>query len=507
MSIQRNAFEGPRGRSKPVAHRSVAAALVLASAWSARPAAAQSPPVPAPPPAAAAPSGENLTVLGFTLRPLLEVRVRAEGRNAPFDTGGTVYGSTAPLSSGYGAAVPTVIDVKAPVQAQWLVAERSRLGIAIDRGAVTAAVTLQDARVLGNAETATLGPGQATLPSFAPFEAYADAHTTTGRHAFFRIGRQRVTWGDGRLVGDNDWSHTGRSLDALRGGFQVGDVDVEAMAVMLAAPGALPPSVTGTRTAAPQGTGAQLYGVNAVWRLWPLFNLEATGLARIVREPSPSSLTPSDTVVGDGRVFGDWRGLRYALEAAWEGGRLATYGGNRPISAFALAGRVALETTLPGHLTFGVRGAYASGGGNGSDIHATERRFDPILPDEHTNHGAMDVYAWSNLVEVGGDLAVRPVDEVALVAGYRLAALASADGRWTSGALMPIGASAANTSKLLGHEIDLALEWKPWEPITFGAGYGVFVLGDGAKNILADAKRATTDAQHWGFFHTTVRLP
>ena len=450
---------------------------------------------------------EGFTVGGFTLRPLVEVRVRGEGRSAPFDTGGAVYGSSAVLSNGYGAAVPTVVDVKAPVRAQWLVAERTRLGLAIDRGPVTAAVTIQDARSLGNADTAVLGPGQPTLPSIAPYEAYADAHTRTGRRAFVRIGRQRVSWGDGRLVGANDWSHTGRSLDALRGGLQLGDVDLEAMAVLLAAPGAMPPSVVGSRAPAPEGTGAQLYGLNAVWHLWPLLNLEATGLARIVREPIPTTLTPGDTFVADGRAFGDWRGLRYAVEGAWEAGRLATYGGTRQLSAFALAGKVALETALPAHLTFGVQGAYASGGGDGKDLHGTERRFDPILPDEHRNHGVLGAYAWSNLMELGGNVSLRPAEEVTIGAGYRLAALASAAGRWTSGSLAPIGAAPTNGSKLLGHEVDLVVEWTPWEALALGAGYGVLALGDAAKNILAEAKRATTDAQHWGFFQTTLRLP
>ena len=484
----------PARLARRIAALATATSTALASPSAAR---AEAPPAPT----------QGFEVVGFTLRPLVEVRVRGEGRNAPFDSGGAIYGSTAVLSNGYGAAVPTIIDTKAPVDAQWLVAERTRLGLAIDRGPVTAAVTLQDARVLGNADTALLGPGQAALPSLTPYEAYADAHTRSGRHAFFRIGRQRVRWGDGRLVGDDEWSHTGRSLDAIRGGVQLGDLDLEAMAVMLAAPGALPPAVAGSRTAAPQGTGAELYALNAIWHLWPLLQLEATGLARIVREPSPASLTPSDTLVADGRASGDWRGFRYAVEGAWETGRLATYGGNRPLSAFALAGKVALETSLPGHLTFGAQGAYASGGGDGKDIHATERRFDPILPDAHLNHGRMDVYAWSNVVEAGGDVTLRPADEVTVAADYRLAGLASANGRWTSGSLTPIGASASNSSKLLGHEVDLVVDWSPWEALSLRAGYGVFILGDGAKNILTVANRTVPDVQHWGFFQTTVRLP
>lgn len=453
------------------------------------------------------PASDGIAVGAFTFRPLIEVRVRGEGRSAPFDTGGASYDSAAVQADGRGLAVPAIVDMRAPVRAQYLVGERSRLGVAADRGPVTAAITLQDARVLGNTDAALVGPGQPALPSFAPYEAYADVHSRSGKRNFLRLGRQKVSWGDGRLVGADDWSPTGRSLDAGRVGLQLGDVDVEGLAALLAAPSALPPSVAGASTPASQGTGAQLYGVDVVWHLWPLLSIEAIGLARVVREPAPRSLTPGDTFVGDGRAFGDYRGLRYAVEGAWEAGRLATYGGTRPLSAFALAAKMALETTLPAHLTFGAQGAYASGGDDGKDVHATERRFDPLLPDANRNHGAMDLYAWSNLLEVGGNVSAHPSDVLALSASYRLAALASPEGRWTSGSLQPIGASATNTSRLLGHEVDLTAICTPWEPITFGVGYGLFLLGDAAKNILTEAGREAPTAQHWGYLQTTVRAP
>ncbi len=453
--------------------------------------------------AQATPLSESIVVGAWTFRPSLEVRVRGEYRRHPVDTGGAIYATTSVLGESPGSTLPALRGVGAATPDQFYVSERSRLGLAVDRGPVTGVFTLQDARLLGDTEALVAGAGQPTLPSFAPFEAYVDVHTRSGRRAFLRLGRQRVTWGDGRLVGANEWSLTGRSLDAARLGVQVGDVDIEAMGVLLSAPGNAPPAAVGSQQPA-AGTGAQLYGVDATWHLLPLLQVEVTGLARIARAPEPASLTPSDTYVIDGRISGDHRGFRYAVEAAYELGRVASYGVLRDQKALALAARLGLETALPWHVTFGAEVAYATGDSGAPT--GTEKRFDPILPDEHTTLGPMGLFAWSNILMAGASVAVKPSDEVQMTAGYRFANLADQKGRWTTATLAPVGASPSATSSALGHEIDYALKFTPWKPVDFEAGYGLFIFGDGAREILIEAGRPAK-LQHWAFLQTTIHAP
>ncbi|MEO7327588.1 MAG: alginate export family protein [Minicystis sp.] len=454
--------------------------------------------------AQAPPLSESIVIGAWTFRPSLEVRVRGEYRRHPIDTGGKVYDATAVLAEGYQSTDPTVTDALPGVKNQYLVSERTRLGLAVDRGPVTGALVLQDARVFGDSRAAFVGPGEPTLPSLQPFEAYVDVHARTGRKMFFRLGRQRVTWGDGRLVSANDWSFTGRSLDAARFGVQVADIDIELMAAMLAAPGGMPPSVGGTREPVREGLGAQLYGVDATWHVLPLLHVELTGLARITREPFPSTLTPSDTYVIDARIFGDHRGFHYAVEGAYQLGKVASYGTERTHQAFALAARAGLETSLPAHLSINADAAYATGDDGTFD--GTQKRFDPLLPDQRAYLSPMSAFAWSNILTAGGNLGARPVEELGLTLGYRAALLASKAGRWTTGDLVPIGAKVDNTSAFLGHEIDYAMKITPWKPIDIDAGYSLMILGDGARAILRDVGRPAT-LQHWVYLQTTVRAP
>ncbi len=459
--------------------------------------------------AQASPLPDSFVVGAWTFRPTLEVRVRGEYRLHPSDVGGDVYDPTAVLAEDYQSALPKVTATQPAITNQYFVTERARLGLAVDRGPVTAAVTLQDARVWGDAGVASLvAPGEPVPSVLAPNEAYLEVHTRAGRRVFLRVGRQQVTWGDGRLVGANDWSVTGRSLDAARFGAQAGDFDVEALAAMLATPGQYDAANAGTTTATvAEGSGAQLYGLNAVWHALPLLNVEATGLARIVRNPTPSTLTPSNTFVADGRITGDRRGFRYALEGAYEGGQVASYGDTRKLRAFALAARASWETALPAHLTFSGEAAYASGDTNESGtFKGTITRFDPILPDEHTLLSPMSLVAWSNLILGGGSIGVRPLEELGLLAGYRYAALAEPGGRWSSAALYPVGAAPSNTARSLGHEIDAAIRVTPWKAFEVETGYGLFLPGAGADEILKQALRSTSP-QHWAYLQTTVRVP
>jgi hypothetical protein len=134
------------------------------------------------------------------------------------------------------------------------------------------------------------------------------------------------------------------------------------------------------------------------------------------------------------------------------------------------------------------------------------KRFDPILPDEHTLLSPMSLVAWSNVILGGGTIGARPIEELGLLAGYRYIALAQPGGRWSNAALAPIGADPTNTSRSLGHEIDASIRFTPWRLFEAEAGYGLFARLSGADHILIAALRPAT-LQHWAYLQFTGRVP
>ncbi len=482
--------------------RTFAAACFAASALiGSSPAFAQAPPL-----------NESIVIGAWTFRPSLEARLRGEYRRNAFQLGGTaIYENDAVLGDAYKSNVPVSSGTRDPADAAgptdvWGISERIRLGLAVDRGPVTAVLKLQDARILGGSGHISLLREEQAPPGagIAPYEAYIDVHARSGRSMFLRLGRQAVQWGEGRLVGSNDFTYTGRALDAARAGFEAGDFDFEGMAALLGFPafGGTSSSTSGTTPS----TGAQLYGLHITGHFLPLLQVELTGLARIVRGDAIPTLTPSDTYVADLRVSGEHRGFRYSVEGAYELGQVASYGATRQIQAPAVAAHLEWETAIPGHFTIGAQGAYASGDDGTGEPDKPMTRFDPILPDETTNHSRMSLYAWSNLIEAGGDLSIRPVDELFIGAGYRFVGLANPKGRWVTGALQTIGSDPTNASIFLGQEVDATVRLTPWDPIGFQLGYGLFLPGDGGKAILKASGRAE-DMQHWGYLQVVVKAP
>jgi hypothetical protein len=427
-------------------------------------------------------------------------------------------------------------------QDAWLVAERARLGLAVEWEALLAVVTLEDARALGVVPGASSATGDGSFGWFGPFQAYLALGTGLSRDVRFRaaslpvgpvalepaaddqdprswgidvrIGRQAIEWGDGRLIGRSDWAHRGHSFDAARLRAEIGDFDLEAFGALLAVPGALPTELVDAdeTTSSPAdaresfGTGAQLYGARAIWHALPLLRVELAALARVVRQPLEAELTPSDTVVIDGRLFGDERGFRYAAEGAYETGRVASYGVVRDVSAFAFSGWAAWLTALPWNFEFGVRGGYASGQGD-SAADATVTRFDPIAPEIHEGRAVMGLAAWSNQIEAGAFVGARPFDAGAFRLGFTFLGLAEPTDRWITGTLVPVGAEPSNASRVLGYELDAELGISPWDPLRFDAGYGLMLLGEGGRSVLASAGRGEHDLAHVAFLQAALRAP
>jgi hypothetical protein len=491
---------------------------------------------------------QGIAVGEWTFRPIVQVRVRGEYRRQPFTTGGDSYASTAPLAHERSGDAPPRAGRQPEASDGWMVGERSRLGLDVQWRALRAVVVLEDARVLGIVPGAPAELDAGGSGWFGPFEAYLGVRTgdvidAAGEGAAarpwaqpeptpdrprelgarapaerrvahdwdleLRVGRQAVSWGDGRLLGRSDWSHRGASLDAARLFLEVGDFDVDALGALLAPPGSVPPEATaGAGAEAGRfGSGAQLYGLDVTWHALPELGAELTGLGRIVRDPAPSALTPSDVVVIDGRLFGEHRGFRYAAEGAYELGRVATYGGVRGLGAFAVAARASWLTALPGSFEFGLGGSYASGQKAGSTLDEPVGRFDPVLPEVHEGHGLMDAAAWSNTIQAGGFVGARPFDGGELELGFRFVGLAEPTDRWITGSLVPVGAAADNESRVVGYEPDLRFTIQPWDPVRFEAGYGLMVLGAGGRNALIAAGRGDHDTAHFAYLQAELRAP
>lgn len=389
--------------------------------------------------------------------------------------------------------------------------ERTRLGVDVLRGPLEARVVLQDARAIELTVNDDFIEGPFKMGITGAYEAWVEAHTSSRRPSFLRIGRQPVVWGEGRLLGVADWSPAGRSIDAVRGRLVVGDAAFELLAATLEAdaPGALSLDAY-----------AALFGARAEWTFDPLFSVEVYALGRLAYyglPPEASLAVDGQTWTGALRLHGDTQPWTWGVEGAYQLGHaemasrfgapdaqgvptVAPFEG--PRAAWAAAAHVAhtFENAIAAP-TVRIGGAYASG----DTLGVTYRAFDPLLPDVHTWHGAMDVFAWSNEVEVSGRVSAVPWTDALLAVQYRYARLAQPSDAWRSAYLATIAQVPTNTKADLGHEIDAALTWSPWVPVALDAGYSVLLLGSGARAILA-AQRGSAEVSHFAYVQVRTQF-
>lgn len=437
----------------------------------------------------------------YTFLPEIDVRLRGEGRVKPadFELPGADRDSVALLT-------------------------RARVGLAVERDFLRAKVTLQDARYVGT-NTASL-----VVPTpFGPYEAFAEATTSSPRPSFVRIGRQPVEWGEGRLLGVADFSPTGRSLDAVRARAVLGDLEIEGLAALVTAPSSQSVTVTPSETVViPSRSGTQLVAARVGYTFVPLLTVEAFGFARFADTQPPMfgsepSIIPffahtrarSDVYTASLRVSGRDDALSYGVEGAIQTGNANFYGTWKPLSAFAFSGRV--ERRFEGlrlRPTLRVLAGYASGGERGGDLH----HFDPLLPDTQRWHGRFDLFGFSNLADVGGQVEIAPTRWLGANVGYRYAHLADAKGEWITANLDSVGAPRGPTSGALGNELSFGVDLEPVPGLTVAASYALLLLGESGRAAFATrmadsaplgavGDSAAPDASHYLFVQTRVRFP
>jgi len=432
--------------------------LVAAAAWTSNATAQVAPPAP-----------ETIAVGDWQLAPVVDVRLRGEFRQ----------------------------DIDALDKA--LILERARLGVDVTRGPLEARVVMQDARALDVADGVPPVAGPVPVAVTGAYEAWVGAHTASASPSFIRAGRQPVTWGEGRLLGSAEWSPTGRSLDAVRGRLVVGDAAFELLAAILTDPS----------TSVSLDNYGELVGARAEWAIAPLFAADVYALARFAQENPDAdanleSSVKGETYTGAVRLHGDGHAWTWGAEGAAQLGRAVALPEPADREAWAAAAHVAYafeRATLVPRVRVGA--AYASGDTGGSTYHA----FDPLLPDVHAWHGAMDLFSWSNEEEANARVTVAPWTDAVAAVEYRYARLAEPGGTWRSGYLETIGSAPGNTKGGLGHEIDAMLRFTPWASLAVEGGYSLIVLGDGARAILAESQGVQPVLSHFAYAQATLRVP
>lgn len=331
------------------------------------------------------------------------------------------------------------------------------------------------------------------------------------------VGRQAISYGDNRLVGDSRWGNFGRTFDAVRLRFERPHFWIEPF---FARP------VVIERHAFNESDAADNFG--GIYLSTDLVPKQTSDLYFFYRDKEDDQpdfdptnrVDPEGTWNGPAARFATFgarvkskadalNGWDHNFEAAYENGDVFQSTRSSPrfdLSAFAthISGGYTAKQ-MPWSPRLGLEYDFASGDHDPND--GKSQSFQNLFPSNHEKYGFMDEFSWRNIHDARVQLNVKPMKKLDLELDGHAFWLADTHDYWyrsngisTLRTRTPDGRDVRtiDARNFAGCEIDLTTTWEATKNVKVQAGYSHFFAG----SYLADTG-ASNDAD-FGYLMTTI---
>ncbi|TFH14214.1 MAG: hypothetical protein E4H02_10335 [Lentisphaerales bacterium] len=327
-------------------------------------------------------------------------------------------------------------------------------------------------------------PERGQEDDFDLHQAFAEFNGLFGTPTRVKLGRQKIGYGQNRILSAPTWGNKIRSFDAALIGLTLGPLNSD---VFFGCPVTYE---SGFNTA---NSDEKLTGIYNVLKLGERSSLDLYAVRK--ESPIASQDTVHDRYTTGARFSAKNRNL---LSVDAEGAYQCGEQGDVDIGAYALACRIEQRFDAKCKPMAFLEGNLASGDHDPAD--GKTETFVPPYQTTHGPYGIIDFFRWQNLRElaVGGSVNVASVLTVRPeVHAYWLD---EAEDAWYSAsgsALRP--ADAANSDTFAGSEISVVLGYELNKHCAFEGGYSVVLSGDVANEI------STEDTVHYGYVQMIVK--
>ena len=288
-----------------------------------------------------------------------------------------------------------------------------------------------------------------------------------------KAGRMELEYGAGRLVAVDDFVLSPRFFD---GGVVAYEYEPYIRADLFGA-------VIRERST-PIGQDRNLFGLYLTTEALEGFTFDLYAI--YMADGSPDS--KRDVVTIGARAAGEpVEGLTFDAEAAVQVGSVGAPDGGT-VDHLATGYFVAIDYEIPvwGRPTLGAFFSSASGDANPNDDRSVD--FDPMFPDRHAYWGRLDLFTWSNIIDVGGRVRFHPLDDLRLLAEVHYFQMVEAHGRLSG--LWGRQPADRSVEPALGVEVDLLVTYQIHRYIRLDLGYSLFLPDTAFDDVLGSSDRA-----------------
>jgi hypothetical protein len=283
------------------------------------------------------------------------------------------------------------------------------------------------------------------------------------------VGRQEMTFADGRLMASPDWGNVSRTYDGARLAAYRPGVRVEVF-------GAAPVDVTPDAFSRAK-VGERVYGTWVTFdKVKPLAYADGYTIAKFNATATGETGTKGDQVV---YTTGVRAGGPVRKVVTWEFDTAVQYGHSAADSLSAWAthegiawsvGKSAMKPKLSAEYNF------ASGDTNAKD--GTKHTFDQLYVSTHAKWGLGDQIGWRNMQHVAVKFEVSPTPKLKVNTALNHLWLATVNDSWYGSSGSKVVLNKKATSRDIGWEPDLFATYTLNRDLSVGAGFAVLMAGD-----------------------------
>jgi hypothetical protein len=303
-------------------------------------------------------------------------------------------------------------------------------------------------------------------------QAYINLYNIAGSDFNFKIGRQEIKYGAGRLIASPSWSNRIRSYDAAILHYHPSDLYLD---LLFGADVKYDDDNFNYIQYKEKIMG--LYGGYKINK--ELSKIEFYFLPQTIRNNTTKSTRYTAGIRFQGSIPGE---ILYDIELPYQFGNL----NNKKIKAYAFHADLsrAFQAVLwEPKLVFEYN--HASGDKNSND--STNNTFIPLYQSTHEPYGLMDFFRWENMREIALSVNLSVTNKLKLIPQVNFFWLMSTNDSWYSstGAVLRT-ASSGLRSHYVGQEASLRASYEVSKNIKLESGYAHFFSGGYVKDSGAN---------------------
>ena len=326
-------------------------------------------------------------------------------------------------------------------------------------------IQMQDSRVFGI--TPALPPNQNTTDIR---EAYFEVGRPEGNGFIVKAGRQELSFGNNRLIGNSWWNNVSRTFDAVRAAYQQGRLRIDAFAasVVIIRDGVIDHHNPGNNLYGLYGSvrdvipGATL-DVYEFWHVQPGYSV--VGLKAVHLNQWTTGFRWVGSLPKD---------FDYRTEIAIQRGEAGAAGIRSWMGHWVLGYMLKSARTTPRLFV-----EYDYGSGSENTKGAVYSTFDPIYPSTHDKLGLADQFGWRNIQDLRFGQEFRISRRWVLATSLHNYWLANAhDALYPSRGAIVAQRADGTAGTHVGEEVDAQVVFTPTRQSQIGIGYGHVFTGE-----------------------------